>query len=115
MALARLGNYSDALSTFRRAIALHQETDSLNRAGDVALTLVQELGEQLAIAGAITTSSRTLDEEVFLIEHELISKALENAQGRVRIKSKNSEFGILRSEGMSDDSISYATPPSAKP
>lgn len=55
-ALARLGNYSAALSAFRRAIALHQEIDSLNRAGDVALTLVQELGEQLAIKGAITTS-----------------------------------------------------------
>ena len=87
-ALARLGNYSAALGAFRRAIDLHQEIDSLNRAADVALTLVQELGEQLAIKGTITTSGRTLDEEVFLIEHELIKQALENAQGRVTFAAR---------------------------
>ena len=85
MALARLGHSSAALNTFRRAIDLSQ--DSFNRA-DVALTAFQELGEQLAVKGAITTSGRPLDEELFLLEHELIKYALDDADGRVTFAAR---------------------------
>lgn len=50
-ALARLGNYSAALATFRRGIDGSQEIGSLNRAGQVALTVFQEIGERLAVQG----------------------------------------------------------------
>lgn len=86
MALARLGHYSAALNAFRRAIDLSQ--DSLNRAADVALTSFQELGERLAVKGAVTTSGRPLDEEVFLLEHELIKYALDGAEGRVTFAAR---------------------------
>lgn len=69
--------------TSRRAIDICQEIDCPNRAAEASLALYQELGKQLAIKGAITTSGRPLDEEVFLLEHELIKQALEDAQGRV--------------------------------
>jgi tetratricopeptide (TPR) repeat protein len=86
MALARLGHYSAALDTFRRAIDLSQ--DSFNRAADVALTAFQELGERLAVKEAITTSGKPLDEEIFLLEHELIKYALDDAAGRVTFAAR---------------------------
>jgi tetratricopeptide (TPR) repeat protein len=86
MALARLGHYSAALNTFRRALDLSQ--DSFNRAANVALTAFQELGERLAVKEAITTSGRPLHEEILLLEHELIKHALQNAQGRVTFAAR---------------------------
>ena len=86
MALARLGHYSTALNAFRRAIDLSQ--DSLNRAADVALTAFQELEARLAIKEEITTSGRPLDEEIFLLEHELIKYALDDAEGRVTFAAR---------------------------
>ena len=86
MALARLGHYSTALNAFRRAVDLSQ--DNFNRAADVALTAFQELGERLAVKEAITTSGRPLDEEIFLLEHELIKYALDDAEGRVTFAAR---------------------------
>lgn len=86
MALARLGHYSAALNAFRRAIELSQ--DSFNRAADVALTAFQELEARLAIKEEITTSGRPLDEEIFLLEHELIKYALDDADGRVTFAAR---------------------------
>ena len=86
MALARLGHYSSALNAFRRAIDLSQ--DNFNRAADIALTAFQELGDRLAVKGAITTSGRPLNEEIFLLEHSLIKHALENAHGRVTFAAR---------------------------
>ena len=96
IALARLGNYSDALTAFRRSVHLLQEIDSLNRAADSALAAFQELDERLAIKGAITTSGKPLDEEVFLLEHELIKHALENAQGRVTFAARSLGMGYQK-------------------
>jgi tetratricopeptide (TPR) repeat protein len=86
MALARLGHYSSALNAFRRAVDLSQ--DSFNRAADIALTAFQELEGRLAVKDTITTSGRPLNEEIFLLEHELIKHALENAQGRVTFAAR---------------------------
>src|SRR5829696_1002105 len=86
MALARLGHYSTALNAFRRAIELSQ--DSFNHAADVALTAFQELEARLAVKEAITTSGRPLDEEIFLLEHELIKYALDGAEGRVTFAAR---------------------------
>jgi len=86
IALARLGHHSAALDAFRRAIDL--SADSFNRAADVALTAFQELGERLAIKEGVTTSGRPLDEEVFLLEHELIKYALDDADGRVTFAAR---------------------------
>ncbi len=86
MALARLGHYSAALNAFRRAVDLSH--DSCNRAADVALTAFQELGERLAVKEAITTSGKPLDEEIFLLEHELIKYALDDAAGRVTFAAR---------------------------
>jgi len=96
IALARLGNYSDALRAFRRSVHLLQEIDSLNRAAEVALAAFQELDERLAIKDAITASGRPLDEEVLLIEHELIKHALLNAQGRVTFAARSLGMGYQR-------------------
>jgi tetratricopeptide (TPR) repeat protein len=92
IALARLGNYSDALNAFRRSVHLCREIDSLNRAADAALAAFEELEERLAIKDAITTSGKPLDEEVLLLEHELIKHALINAKGSIT--------GAARSLGM---------------
>jgi len=96
IALARLGNYTDALTAFRRSVHLLQEIDSLNRAADAALAAFQELDERLAIKDAITASGRPLDEEVFLLEHELIKHALINAQGKVTFAARSLGIGYQR-------------------
>ena len=48
-ALARLGNYGSALSTFLRAIDVSQNIGSANLAAQAALTMIQEMGERLAV------------------------------------------------------------------
>jgi DNA-binding NtrC family response regulator len=88
-ALARLGKYSPALTTFRRAIDGSLEIGSLNSAGHAALSVFQEMGERLAVReeGGLLTG-RSLSEEIQLLEHELIKHALETTDGSVTLASK---------------------------
>lgn len=83
-ALARLGSYSAALTTFRRALDLSQQIGDLNHAAEVALTLLREIGDHLAIVeGSKPVSGRKLSEQVRSLEHELIKHALEESEGSV--------------------------------
>lgn len=89
IALARLGNYGAALTTFRRAIDGSQEIGSLNRAGQAALAVFHEIGERLAVQGERSLiSGRTLHEEIHLLEHELIKHALEANEGSLTRAAK---------------------------
>jgi tetratricopeptide (TPR) repeat protein len=99
-ALARLGNHSAALFAFRRAIAVSENSGSLNRASEAALAAFQEMGEHLAVAeGRQLISGRGLNEQIQSFEHELIKRALESAQGSVT--------HAARSLGMSYQALSY--------
>lgn len=99
-ALARLGNRSAALFAFRRAIGLAEHNGSLNRASEAALAAFQELGEHLAVTeGRQFIAGRGLSEQIQSFEHELIKRALENAQGSVT--------HAARSLGMSYQALSY--------
>ncbi|MDT4895289.1 MAG: two-component system, NtrC family, response regulator AtoC [Acidobacteriota bacterium] len=49
-ALARLGHYEQARSTLQRAIEVAHQAGSLDRAGQAALTMLEELGERLTLA-----------------------------------------------------------------
>ena len=90
IALARIGLYSAALSAFRRAVDICQELGALNRAAEAALAAFQEIGDHLAVAeGTVTASGRSLEEEVFLLEHALIKHALEAAQGKVTLAARS--------------------------
>src|SRR5215467_11873458 len=88
--LARLGDYDASLSAFQRAISLAQLTGSSNKAAEAALAAFQEIGENLAVreTGKVD-SRRTLGEEIQSYEHELIKRALENAQGSVTHAARN--------------------------
>jgi tetratricopeptide (TPR) repeat protein len=83
-ALARLGYYSQARSTFQRAVGVSQMSGALNRAQEAALVMTRELGERLANeeVPAIDSGS-VLDEEMRRHERELIKQALVKAQGSV--------------------------------
>ena len=88
-ALARIGNYGAALSTFRRAIDGSQQIGCLNRAGQAALTVFQEMGERLTVqdkGGLI--SGRSLSEEIQSLEHDLVKHALEANGGSVTRAAK---------------------------
>lgn len=99
-ALARLGNHSTALAAFRRAIALSEHNENLNRAGEAALVAFQEMGQHLAVSdGRKLVSGRALSDEIQSFEHELIKDALESAQGSVT--------HAARSLGMSYQALSY--------
>lgn len=83
-ALARLGNYSAALSTFRRAIDISQQTGSLNRGAEAALAAFQEIGDHLTSDERRRLPvGRKLGEEIRQFEHDLIKHALDFAQGSV--------------------------------
>lgn len=89
-ALARLGNYGAALSTFRRAIDGSQQIGSLNRAGQVALTVFQEMGERLAVQNkGIFISGRSFNEEIQSLESDLIKHSLETSEGSVTRAANN--------------------------
>jgi two-component system NtrC family response regulator len=48
-ALARLGHYEQARSTLQRAVEVAEQAGSLDRAGQAALTMIEELGERLTV------------------------------------------------------------------
>lgn len=99
-ALARLGNCATALSMFRRAIDLYQQTGSINRAGQAALALFREMGERLTIAdGSRLISSRPLEEEIHSLEHDRIKRALEENQRKITYAA--------RSLGMTYQALNY--------
>ena len=88
--LARLGDYNASLSAFQRAIDLAQLTGSLNKASEAALAAFQEIGDHLTVRETEKViSGRTLGEEIQSYEHELIKRALENAQGSVTRAARN--------------------------
>lgn len=83
-ALARLGKYGAALTAFRRAIDGSQQIGCLNRAGQTALAVFQEMGERLAVQERGTLiSGRSLTDEIHSLEHQLIKHALEANAGSV--------------------------------
>ena len=83
-ALARVGHYSAAFATFRRALDLSQQIGDRKRAADVALTVFREMGDRLAIVErARPLSGRDLNEQVRSLERDLIQQALEDSQGSV--------------------------------
>lgn len=83
-ALARLGSYSPALSTFRRAIDISQCIGCLNRAAEAALTAFQEIGQHLASDDARSLpAGRAFADEIKRFEHDLIKHALDDSQGSV--------------------------------
>jgi DNA-binding NtrC family response regulator len=49
-ALARLGHYEQARATLQRAVEVAHQAGSLDRAGQAALTMIEELGERLTLA-----------------------------------------------------------------
>ncbi len=83
-ALARLGDYTDSFAAFQRAISLYELTGGANKAAEAALAAFHEIGDYLTVSEtAKVVLERTLSEEVNSYEHELIKRALENAQGSV--------------------------------
>jgi len=119
-ALARLGNYGASLTAFRQAIDGSQAIGCLSRAGQVALTVFQEMGERLAVRekrSAIT--GRSLIEEIHLLEHELIKHAFENAEGSLTRAANN--LGISYQElhymlqTRHKDLLKYRTPVRRRP
>jgi len=83
-ALARLGDYTDSFAAFQRAISLYELTGGTNKAAEAALAAFHEIGDYLTVSETEkVVLERTLSEEVNSYEHELIKRALENAQGSV--------------------------------
>ena len=100
-ALARLKRYGAPLFAFRRAVALSEQTGSLNRAAEAALAAFQEIGEHLAVRerGQLL-SGRALGQNKLSMEREVIKLALEQSQGRIT--------QAARSLGMSWQALAYA-------
>ena len=89
-ALARLGQYGAALTTFRRALDLTQRIGSQVRAAEVALAVFQEMGDRLAVVEEqLPITGRKLIEEVRALEHKLIKHALESTEGSITYAARN--------------------------
>lgn len=99
-ALARLNKYGIALLSFRGAIAAAEQAGDTNRASQAALAAFQEIGNRLGISerGSVV-SGGTLSEQVQALEHDLIERALDSAQGSIT--------NAARSLGMSHQALDY--------
>lgn len=99
-ALARLNKYGIALLSFRGAIAAAEQAGDTNRASQAALAAFQEIGDRLGISERRSVvSGGTLSEQVHALEHDLIERALDNAQGSITYAA--------RSLGMSHQALDY--------
>lgn len=99
-ALARVGNYGAAFSTFRRAIESAEQNENMDQAAQAALAVFQEMGNRLAvIEGRSFVAGGKLDEEVRTLEHDLIKPALDAAQGSIT--------HAARSLGVSHQTLNY--------
>jgi len=88
--LARLGAHNASLAAFQRAISLSQLNGSVNKAAEAALAAFQEIGDHLSVdESAQVLPGRTLNEEIQSYEHQLIKRALEDAQGSVTHAARN--------------------------
>jgi len=119
-ALARLGNYGAALSTFRRAIDGSQQIGCLNRAGQAALAVFQEMGDRLAVhAKESLISGRSLSDEIQSLEHDLIKHALEANDGSITRAAKNLRISYQELHYMLNtrhkDLLQYRTPVHRRP
>ena len=74
--LARLKHYDQSRFIFQRAIEVARELGASNRAGEAALAMVEELGEQLTSDKVSKSADCLLDEEINHYEAELIRDAL---------------------------------------
>jgi hypothetical protein len=83
-ALARLQRYGAALSAFRRAIELAEQTGSLNLESEAAVAVFREIGEHVSASekGQLV-SGCGWGKDKLAREHDLIKLALEQAKGRV--------------------------------
>jgi transcriptional regulator with GAF, ATPase, and Fis domain len=110
--LARLDAHESALGAFRRAVALFEQSENPNRAGEAALALFQELADQLTVVDPAEVERQLLEEarrrfesgrglvaEIRSFEHDTIQKALERAHGSVT--------NAARILGMSYQALSY--------
>ncbi len=99
-ALARLRQYSPALLAFRRAIASAEQAGDINRAALAARAAFQEIGDRLAVIERHNLiAGGKLEEEVQALEHDLIKRALDVAQGSIT--------SAARTLGMSYQSLNY--------
>jgi tetratricopeptide (TPR) repeat protein len=99
-ALARLQRYGAALSAFRRAIELSEQTGSLNLESEAAVAAFREIGEHLSASerGQLI-SGRGWGKDKLAREHDLIKLALEQAKGKVT--------HAARSLGLSYPALNY--------
>lgn len=82
-ALAHLDCYNEAYAALLRAVRLAQESGAVNRAGEAALIIIDELGEHLTFE-KVKAAFRIGDlVELRQYEHELIKSALLRAEGRI--------------------------------
>jgi DNA-binding NtrC family response regulator len=103
-ALARLGHYEQARSTLQRAVEVAQQAGSLDRAGQAALTMMEELGERL-----------TLDEmqSIYNRADELLTNSTDRATlSRMRscarqVLSARQSRAIIAQDGVADRSHAF--------
>ena len=87
------------LDSFRRAIALAEDTGHFNRV-DAAVAAFRELGDHLITSeGQEIASGRTFTEAKELLEHDFIKRALEVYHGSIT--------HAARSLGMSHQTLNY--------
>lgn len=83
-ALARLGYHGQAYSALERAIKAAQAAGEQKRAGEAALTVIEELGEHLTFDRVQSTfSGNGLEEILGRYEKDVIKEALIKARGSV--------------------------------
>ena len=107
-ALARLGHYEQARSTLQAAIEVAQQAGSLDRAGQAALTTIEELGERLTLAEMQSIYDRADD----LLTHSTDRATLLRLRSCARqVVNAQQSRAVVSQPGVADcpDSFVYAS------
>lgn len=103
-ALARLGHYEQARSTMQRAVEIAHQAGSLDRAGQAALTMIEELGERLTLAEVQSIYDRADD----LLTHSADRATLSRLRSCVRqVVTAKQLRSITTQGGVTDQSDAF--------
>jgi DNA-binding NtrC family response regulator len=99
-ALARLGHWEQARATLQRAVEVAEQAGSLDRAGQAALTMIEELGERLTVVELQSIYSRADELLTNSTDRGTLSRL--RACARRVVNAQQAQAAIIKQPGVDD-------------
>ena len=102
--LARLGHYEQARSTLQRTIEVADQAGSLDRAGQAALTMIEELGEHFTAAEMHSIYDRADDLLGYSTDRATLSRLRSCAR---QVVSAQQSRALIKQDGVADQTTVF--------